>query len=171
MIRPKGVFGLREQSKLESELSDEEPLQQLADSSDQREYSALSPLEGTTLDKEDPFKPRSEPIVVDPPTPSPVEPEEEGNAPPEPPNPDPRPDPITVPMADDKAPSNLGRIPEFKGKRSKAKAFIIDLELYQKMNPKQIIEDKVLISLALQNISDDAMQWMLQHIYFPLTVI
>ncbi|KAF8636851.1 hypothetical protein AX14_010378, partial [Amanita brunnescens Koide BX004] len=62
-------------------------------------------------------------------------------------------------MADDKAPSNLGCILEFKGKHSKAKAFIIDLELYQKMNPKRIIEDKVLISLALQNISDDAMQW------------
>ena len=27
------------------------------------------------------------------------------------------------------------------------------------MNPKQIVEDKVLISLTLQNISDDAMQW------------
>jgi hypothetical protein len=27
------------------------------------------------------------------------------------------------------------------------------------MNPKWIIEDKVLISLTLQNISDDAMQW------------
>ena len=27
------------------------------------------------------------------------------------------------------------------------------------MNPKLIVEDKVLISLALQNISDDAMQW------------
>ena len=27
------------------------------------------------------------------------------------------------------------------------------------MNPKRIIEDKVLISLTLQNISDDAMQW------------
>jgi len=159
VIKPKGVFGLREQSESESEPSDEEPVQQLADSSDHKEYSALSPLEGTTLDEEDPFKPRSEPIVVDPPSPPPVEPEEEGNAPPEPPDPDPRPDPITEPMADDKAPSNLGRIPEFKGKRSKAKAFIIDLELYQKMNPKRIVENKVLISLALQNISDDAMQW------------
>ncbi|KAF8649329.1 hypothetical protein AX14_008693 [Amanita brunnescens Koide BX004] len=140
-------------------MSDEEPVQQLADSSDQKEYSALSPLEGTTLDKEDPFKPRSKPIAVDPLSPPPAEPTEEGNAPPEPPNPDPRPDPITVPIADDKAPNNLGCIPEFQGKCSKAKAFIIDLELYQKMNPKQIIEDKVLISLTLQNISDDAMQW------------
>ena len=144
---------------MESELSDKEPVQQLADSSDHKEYSALSPLEGTTLDEEDPFKPRSEPIVVDPPSPPPVEPKEEGNAPPKPPNPDPRPNPITEPMADNKAPSNLGQIPEFKGKRSKAKAFIIDLELYQKMNPKRIVEDKVLISLTLQNISDDTMQW------------
>ena len=62
-------------------------------------------------------------------------------------------------MADDKAPSNLGQIPKCKGKHSKAKAFIIDLELYQKMNPKQIVKDKVLISLALQNISNNAMQW------------
>ena len=91
MIKPKGVFGLREQSESESEPSDEEPVQQLADSSDQKEYSALSPLEGTTLDEEDPFKPRSEPIVVDPPSPPPVEPKEEGNAPPKLPNPDPRP--------------------------------------------------------------------------------
>ena len=159
MIKPKGVFGLWEQSKSESEPSDEEPVQQLADSSDQREYSALSPLEGTTLEEEDPFKPRSKPIIVDPLTPPPVKPKEEGNAPPEPPDPDPRPNPITEPMADDKAPSNLGCIPELKGKRSKAKAFIIDLELYQKMNPKQIIENKVLIYLALQNISDNAMQW------------
>ena len=159
VIKPKGVFGLREQSESESELSDKEPVQQPADSSDQKEYSTLSPLKGTTLDEEDPFKPRSEPIVVYPPSPPPVKPKEEGNAPPEPPDPAPRPDPITEPMADDKALSNLGRIPEFKGKCSKAKAFIIDLELYQKMNPKWIIEDKVLISLALQNISDDAMQW------------
>ena len=108
MIKPKGVFGLWEQSKLESEPSDKEPVQQLADSSDHKDYSALSPLEGTTLDKEDPFKPRSEPLVIDPLSPPPVEPEEEGNAPPEPPDPDPRPDPITKPMADDKAPSNLG---------------------------------------------------------------
>ena len=153
VIKPKGVFGLREQSESESEPSDEEPVQQLADSSDQKEYSTLSPLEGTTLEEEDPFKPRSEPLVVDPPTPPPVEPKEEENTPPEPP------DPITEPMADNKAPSNLGCIPKFKGKCSKAKAFIIDLELYQKMNPKRIIEDKVLISLALQNTSNDAMQW------------
>ena len=137
---------------MESELSDKEPVQQLADSSYQREYSALSPLEGTTLEEEDPFK-------VDPLTPPPVEPEEEENAPPEPPNPDPRPNPITEPMVDNKTLSALGCIPEFKGKRSKAKAFIIDLELYQKTNLKWIIEDNILISLALQNISKDAMQW------------
>ena len=88
MIKPKGVFGLREQSESESEPRDEEPVQQLADSSDHKEYSALSPLGGTTLDEEDPFKPISEPIVVDPPSPPPVKPEEEGNAPPEPPDPD-----------------------------------------------------------------------------------
>ncbi|KAF8632529.1 hypothetical protein AX14_010813 [Amanita brunnescens Koide BX004] len=62
-------------------------------------------------------------------------------------------------MADNKALNNLGCIPKSKEKHSKAKAFIIDLELYQKMNPKWIIKDKVLISPALQNISDDAMQW------------
>ncbi|KAF8699403.1 hypothetical protein AX14_000973 [Amanita brunnescens Koide BX004] len=151
VIRPKGVFGFREQSELESEPSDEEPVQQL--------QIPVTKEKGTTLKEEDPFKPRSEPLVVDPPTPPPVEPEEEENAPPEPPNPDPRPNPITEPMADDKAPSNLGHIPEFKGKHSKAKAFIIDLELYQKMNPKRIVKDKVLISLTLQNISNDAMQW------------
>ena len=159
VIKPKGVFGLQEQSELESEPSDKEPVQQLADSSDQRQYSALSPLEGTTLEEEDPFKPRSKPLIVDPLTPPPVEPKEEENTPPEPPNPDPRPDPITEPMADNNVLSTIGRIPKFKGKCSKAKASIIDLKWYQKMNPKRIIKDKVLISLALQNISDDAMQW------------
>ncbi|KAF8695053.1 hypothetical protein AX14_001888 [Amanita brunnescens Koide BX004] len=159
VIKPKGVFGLQEQSELESELSDEEPVQQLADSSDHKEYSTLSPLEGTTFEEEDPFKPRTEPIRVDPLTPLPVKPELKGNAPPKPPNPDPRPDPITGPMVDDKTLSTLGRIPEFKGKHSKAKAFIIDLELYQKMNQKQIITDNILISLTLQNISEDAQQW------------
>ncbi|KAF8630229.1 hypothetical protein AX14_011030 [Amanita brunnescens Koide BX004] len=96
--------------------------------------------------------------MVDPPTP-PVEPEPKGNAPPEPPNPDPRPDPITEPMVDNKTPSTQGHIPKFKGKHSKAKAFIIDLKLYQKMNQKRIITDDILISLALQNISKDAQQW------------
>ena len=62
-------------------------------------------------------------------------------------------------MVDDKTLSTLGHIPEFRGKHSKAKAFIIDLELYQKMNPKQIVSDDVLISFTLQNISKDAKQW------------
>ena len=62
-------------------------------------------------------------------------------------------------MVEDKTPSTLGHIPEFKGKCSKAKAFIVDLELYQKMNTKQITEDNILISLTLQSISEDAQQW------------
>ena len=53
----------------------------------------------------------------------------------------------------------LGDPPEFKGKRTNARTFIDNLEIYFALNPARITTDNQKVLLALSKISDGAEQW------------
>jgi hypothetical protein len=166
-----GTYRVTETSESESEPSDKEPDQQLADSSDQVSKSVLSPLAELSLvaqgklreepdpqelpeqdKKTDPFDEEFEDALEK----SEEEPKESKE--PDPPTPPDSPIKIDPPTMATPA-SLLGTCPTFKGKRKSAREFISNIEIYFEMNPQRITTDKTKILLALQNISEDAQQW------------
>ncbi len=85
---------------------------------------------------------------------------------PTPPRRDPSPPPSPMsgtapPTHDHGSNSVIGEIPEFKGKRKEAKAFVQNCKLYFRLNPKRIAadNDRTKIFLALNKISDGAKEW------------
>ena len=173
-----GTYRVTE-SESESEPSDEEPVQQLEDSSDPVSGSVLSPLTGLSLiaegksrepDPGPPEPPKKEVDPFDTEYEDAPEPEEELSKPepekelsePDPGSPIPPDSPIPDPPTMASAPtltSLLGTCPTFKGKQKNAKEFITNIELYFNMNTQRINTNELKILLALQHISDDAQQW------------
>jgi hypothetical protein len=168
-FRSTGTFRATDFSESESEPSDKEPDQQLADSSDQISESILSPLaelslvaQGKLREEPDPQEPeqdkKSDPFdeefenTVDKPEEVPEEPSNPGS--PIPPD-----SPITDPPTMATPASLLGTCPIFKGKQKRAKEFISNIDIYFEMNPQRIMSDKTKILLTLQNIGEDAQQW------------